>query len=211
MNSDVAHLADRIVATSFLREPLEAALLGPSEGSSGLADLTAAHEQELSATHALIAADVEQLQERAARGALTLDEFDALTLDMVGRSAATAAEYVKAPLVGFTITDFFTAPRPRLISVLSMLTLDTPERQNAQLERLEVVPRFLEQATQRHRDALAQGLTPPTRGVRAEIAQIDEITSDPRTVVTISHRPYFRALRVSRRKWTRVGHSGTPQ
>jgi uncharacterized protein (DUF885 family) len=179
MNPDVAHLADRIVAAAFAREPLEAALLGLSQGSAGLADLTEAHEYQLAATYELIAVDARELQGQVENGSVTLDELDRLTLDLVALSATTAAESVKVPLVGFTVTDLFNAPLSGLISVLPMLPLDTPERRGAQLSRFEAVPSFLEQAAQRHRDAIDRGLTPTARGVRAAMAQVEHVVSDP--------------------------------
>ncbi|MDE3064394.1 MAG: DUF885 family protein, partial [Acidobacteriota bacterium] len=178
MNSDVARLADRIVAARFAQEPLEAALLGLDHAGAGLADLTEANEHHLAATFELIADDALELHGRALSGEVELDEFDRLTLDLVRMSAATAAEVVKVPLVGFTVTDIFFAPLSGLISVLPMLPLDTPARRDEQLGRLGAIPLLLDQLTGRHREALAAGRAPVQRGVRAALAQIAAVTSD---------------------------------
>ena len=60
-----------------------------------------------------------------------------------------------------------------------MLTVDTPERRDDQLARLAAIPDFLEQSAQRLRDGVEADLLPQERGVRAALAQIDVITSDP--------------------------------
>jgi len=49
--SEIASLADELVAIRFLQEPLEAALLGLAEGDVGLADLSATTERSALAAY----------------------------------------------------------------------------------------------------------------------------------------------------------------
>jgi uncharacterized protein (DUF885 family) len=179
MNPDIEHLADRLVAARFRQDPLEAALLGLAEGSQGLADLTEPAQRDLVATYTAIAHEAEELAARLGRGSSTREETDVLTIDLIRLTARNVAATLSVPLVEFTITDLYIAPLSGVLAVLPMLPLDTPERRDAHLARLAALPKFLEQAGQRLREGVAAGLTPPARGVRAALAQIDTVTNDP--------------------------------
>ncbi|MFY9782066.1 MAG: DUF885 domain-containing protein [Acidimicrobiales bacterium] len=179
MNSDITALADEIVALRFKEEPLEAALLGLPEGDVGLADLSAASEGEALAEYETIAKDTATLRERLLASRTPLEEIDLVTLDHVGLSAASRARYLKARVVEYSISDFHIAPLSVLFATLYQLPLDTDDRRSAHLRRLSTLPRFLEQAAERHREGIAAGRTPTARGVRAAIAQIDTVLGDP--------------------------------
>ncbi|MGB7103008.1 MAG: DUF885 domain-containing protein [Acidimicrobiales bacterium] len=179
MNSDITALADEIVALRFKEEPLEVALLGLPEGDVGLADLSAASEGEALAEYETIAKDTATLRERLLASRTPLEEIDLVTLDHVGLSAASRARYLKARVVEYSISDFHIAPLSVLFATLYQLPLDTDDRRSAHLRRLSTLPRFLEQAAERHREGIAAGRTPTARGVRAAIAQIDTVLGDP--------------------------------
>ncbi|MGC2486288.1 MAG: DUF885 domain-containing protein [Acidimicrobiales bacterium] len=178
MNPEVSALADELVAIRFTEEPLEAALLGLSEGNVGLADLSAAAENEARAAYEDVAVQARALRDRLIASSTTLNEVDLVTLDHVQFSAVTHTEFLAARGVEFSISDFHIAPLSALIATLYQLPLDSEDRRAAHLQRLATVPRFLEQAAERHREGIAHGRTPTARGVRAAIAQIDEVLGD---------------------------------
>jgi uncharacterized protein (DUF885 family) len=179
VNSDISALADELVAIRFKEEPLEAALLGLVEGDVGLADLSAATERETLAAYERVERDAVVLRERLLASQTALSEVDLVTLEHVGRSATTRVQFLKARGVEFSISDFHIAPLSALIATLYQLPLDTDDRRAAHLRRLAGLPRFLEQAAERHREGIAAGRMPTARGVRAAIAQIDEVLSEP--------------------------------
>jgi uncharacterized protein (DUF885 family) len=179
VNSEISALADTLVALRFKQEPLEAALLGLPEGDVGLADLSAAFESETLAAYEGIARDAATLRELLLSSGSFLEEIDLVTLDHIQLSATTNAEHLRVRSVEFTISDFHIAPLSALLATLYQLPLDNEERCAAHLQRLSTLPRFLEQAAQRHRDGISRGRTPTARGVRAAIDQIDEVLSEP--------------------------------
>ncbi len=171
-------LADQIVAARFLEEPLEAALLGLSEGGEGLADLSSAHEERLRATYAEIAQAAETLAAEMSTNPEQYTERDVLTADLIRLTAASVALSLAVPRLEFTVTALYVSPLSGLIAVLPMLPLDTPERARDQLERLREIPRVLDQHVERLRQGRAAGLTPVARGVQSALAQIDTVLAD---------------------------------
>jgi uncharacterized protein (DUF885 family) len=179
VNSDITALADEIVALRFKEEPLEAALLGLVEGDVGLADLSRASEDETLAAYERIAKNAESLREELLTSKTPLGEIDLITLDHVGLSATSRANHLRTRGVEIAISDFHVAPLSMLIATLYQLPLDTDDRRSAHLRRLSTLPRFLEQAAERHREGIAEGRTPTARGVQAAITQIDTVLDDP--------------------------------
>jgi uncharacterized protein (DUF885 family) len=177
--SEIASLADELVAIRFLQEPLEAALLGLAEGDVGLADLSATTERSALAAYENLATEAASLRERLFSSATTLEEKDVVTLDHVRLSAITQAAFLRARSVEFTVSDFHIAPLSMLLATLYQLPLDSGARRSAHLLRLSTLPRFLEQAAQRHRDGIAGGRTQVARGIRSAIVQIDVVLEDP--------------------------------
>ncbi len=178
MNPAIELLADRLVATRFRQEPLEAALLGLTDGAGELADLSAETQRELRDSFASVGASAEALATSLNEAAGDRDEVDVLTLDLIRLSATAAAAAMTVPLDEFTVTDLYVTPLSGILAVLPMLPLDTDDRRRDQLARLAAVPRFLDQSAQRLRDGAGAGLTPTARGVRAAVAQIDTVLAD---------------------------------
>ena len=178
MNPEISALADTLVALRFKQEPLEAALLGLTEGDVGLADLSASFESETLAAYEIIAKDAADLRERLVRSESTLDEVDLVALDHVQLSASTHADHLRVRGLEYTISDFHIAPLSALIATLYQLPLDSEARRAAHLRRLATFRRFLGQAADRLRDGIAKGRTPTARGVRAASAQIEEVLAD---------------------------------
>jgi len=152
MNPAIELLADRLVATRFRQEPLEAALLGLTDGAGELADLSAETQRELRDSFASVGASAEALATSLNEAAGDRDEVDVLTLDLIRLSATAAAAAMTVPLDEFTVTDLYVTPLSGILAVLPMLPLDTDDRRRDQLARLAAVPRFLDQSAQRLRD-----------------------------------------------------------
>ncbi len=176
MNSTVNELADEIVTTLFRQSPLSAFLMGLDDVGGSLDDLSLEERDALVSRYTSIA-------ERAAvaldNEASLLSRQDVLTLDHIRRSAAAYAERLVIPQVEFTVTNFSTAPLAALISVLPQLPVGTPARRQRYLECLHAIPRFLAQATERHRAGISQGLVPTSRGVHYAIDQLDAFVRSP--------------------------------
>jgi len=171
-------LADTLVALRFKQEPLEAALLGLFEGDTGLADLSAPFESETLRAYEGIVDDAVNLRGRLVNSESALEEIDLVALDHIQLSATTSAEHLRVRGVEYTISDFQSAPLSALLATLYQLPLDSDERRAAHLRRLTTLPRFLEQAADRHREGIKHGLTPTARGVGSAVAQIDEVLAD---------------------------------
>jgi uncharacterized protein (DUF885 family) len=178
MNFEVSALADQLVAIRFKEEPLDAALLGLAEGDVGLADLSRTSEESALSAYEKVARDAASLRDRLISSGTPLEEIDLVTLDHTRFSAATHTEFLAARGVEYSISDFHVAPLPALIATLYQLPLDSEDRRSAHLRRLSAVPRFLEQAAERHREGIAQGRTPTARGVGSAIRQIEEVLGE---------------------------------
>jgi uncharacterized protein (DUF885 family) len=178
VNSEISALADTLVALRFKQEPLEAALLGLVEGDVGLADLSASFESATLAAYESIIEDAVTLRDRLVSSESPLEEVDLVALDHIQLSATTNAEHLRVRGVEYTISDFHNAPLSALLATLYQLPLDSDERRAAHLRRLTTLPRFLEQASERHREGIKRGLTPTARGVRLAVTQIDEVLAD---------------------------------
>lgn len=123
MNDALTALADEMVALRFQQEPLEAALLGIEEGSSGLAQLTRADED---ATIERYRAFAERARALRSDTASEFDERDIVLLDNLAYSADAIAAQLEVRQLDFTITDFFNSPLSGMVMILPQLPLDTP-------------------------------------------------------------------------------------
>ena len=179
MHKDIEALADELVAVRFEQEPLEAAMLGLDDGSTGLGDLSRVADDHFVDRYRSIAAATSGLTARLRGEGAELDEREILTLDVVGYSAACAADQMELRLIEVTVSDFFNSPVAGLVTILPQLALDTIARRSAYLRRLEALPRVLEQVGQRHLEGIASGRAPTHRGVTNALAFIDTVTSDP--------------------------------
>ncbi len=178
MNPDVTALADQLVALRFEQEPLEAAMLGLDQGSSGLGDASRASEDRFIGAYGAIATSARALASTLEMSGTVLSERDVLTLDVVQYAARAAADQLEVRQVDFTISDFFNSPIAGLVSVLPQLPLDTHERRTQYLERLSLLPRVLRQVGARHLEGVASGLTPTRHGVATAIAFVDAVLGD---------------------------------
>jgi uncharacterized protein (DUF885 family) len=179
VHKDIEALADELVAVRFEQEPLEAAMLGLDDGPAGLGDVSKVADDRFVDRYRSIAATASGLAARLRDEGVELDEREILTLDVVGYSAACAADQMELRLIEVTVSDFFNSPVAGLVTILPQLALDTVARRSAYLGRLEALPRVLGQVAQRHLEGIANGRTPTHRGVTNALAFIGMVTSDP--------------------------------
>ena len=176
MNEDLNTLANEMVALRFRQEPLEAALLGIEEGSSGLAPLSRTEEDAAIVSYHGFAARARALQSDIGDA---LAERDVVLLDNLAYSADAIARQLGVRQMDFTITDFFNSPLSGVVTVLPQLPLDTAARRDQYIERLTLLPRYLAEAGERHREGVAAGRTPTRRGVDNTVTLIDRVFGDP--------------------------------
>jgi uncharacterized protein (DUF885 family) len=176
MNEDLNTLANEMVALRFRQEPLEAALLGIEEGSSGLAPLSRTEEDAAIVSYHGFAARARALQSDIGDA---LAERDVVLLDNLAYSADAIARQLGVRQMDFTITDFFNSPLSGVVTVLPQLPLDTAARRDQYIERLTLLPRYLAEAGERHREGVAAGRTPTRRGVDNTVTLIDRVLGDP--------------------------------
>jgi uncharacterized protein (DUF885 family) len=160
MNPDVTALADQLVALRFEQEPLEAAMLGLVEGSSGLGDPSRASEDQFIDAYRHIERSAATLANDLRERAVTLSERDVVTLDVVHYAARAAADQLEVRRVEFTISDFFNSPVAGLVAILPQLALDTAERRAQYLQRLSQLPMVVRQVGARHLEGVSRGRTP---------------------------------------------------
>lgn len=176
MNEDLNTLANEMVALRFRQEPLEAALLGIEEGSFGLAPLSRTEEDAAIVSYHGFAARACALQSDIGDA---LAERDVVLLDNLAYSADAIARQLGVRQMDFTITDFFNSPLSGVVTVLPQLPLDTAARRDQYIERLTLLPRYLAEAGERHREGVAAGRTPTRRGVDNTVTLIDRVLGDP--------------------------------
>ncbi|HWC83704.1 MAG TPA: DUF885 domain-containing protein [Pseudonocardiaceae bacterium] len=169
----VTALADELVDVVLKQEPLYATLLGVDGAHDRLADLSAEAEQVYRVRYTDIVARAEAIDPAA------LPVADRVTRSVVIQQAQAKIAQLDTKLVEFTITDFFVAPAPTLLTVLPMIALPDAERAQAYLSRLAAVPDYLDGAAHRHRQGLSAGRLPVVHLVDAAIKHIDRYLADP--------------------------------
>jgi uncharacterized protein (DUF885 family) len=168
---EVATLADEFVEALFDAEPLWPAVLGIESDREGVGDLSEAAEQEQRAT----------LTEFVRRGSALEPESaeDRVTRDVLVSQARGYLDRLDMHMAEYTITDLFVAPAASLFTVLPMIGLATEEQGERHLGRLAAIPRYLEQAADRHRAGIASGRVPVEHLVQNAIAHLDRYLADP--------------------------------
>jgi uncharacterized protein (DUF885 family) len=177
VRSDIEALADRLVALRFEHEPLEGAMLGIDDQSSGLADLARATEDGLIDAYHEIARAADELSRSSFQGA-ALEEREILTLDVLSHAASATADELATRLVELTVSSFPNCPAVGLFSLLPQLPVDTPERREMYLDRLGEIPRFLTQLGERHLEGVDGGRTPTRRGVANAVGFVRRVVND---------------------------------
>ena len=173
MHTSVVELSDELVAALFHESPLSAFLMGLDDVDANLSDLSRDAQLADIATYTSLAARARAIAQQTA----TMDDQDVMTLHHIELTCENYVRRLTSPLVEFTVTNFPSAPLSALISQMPQLPVASVFRQHRYVNLLTQFPRYLEQATSRHRDGLAKGLTPTRRGVQNALNQIDTILS----------------------------------
>ncbi|OXM71882.1 DUF885 family protein [Amycolatopsis sp. KNN50.9b] len=171
--TEVVKLADEFVEALFDAEPLWPAVLGLESARTGLGELSA----EAEAAHR---GRLEEFVRRAeAIEASTLSAEDRVTRDVLLTQARGNLDRLDTHLVEFTISDIFVAPAVGLLTILPMIGVPDDEQGRRHLDRLAAIPRYLEQAADRHRAGVAAGRVPVEHLVRAAVAHLDRYLAAP--------------------------------
>jgi uncharacterized protein (DUF885 family) len=172
VTSEVARLADDLLAAMHERAPLLATLAGFRARDAELADLTEAGDAAAAARFAGV------LARAGAVDRAGLPTADRLTLAVVDTHARAALDRVRARTVEHTVTPLYVAPAAELLVGLPMIGIDGPEHAEAYLARLSRVPALLAALADRHRAGAAAGRRPVRRLVDAAVAQLDAYLAD---------------------------------
>lgn len=168
--NQVAALADEFVEALFDAEPLWPAILGIESDREGLEDLSEEAEDTFRG----------KLGEFARRAeALEASGTDRVTVDVLISLARGYVDRLSTRLVEFTVSDLFVSPAVGLFTTLPMIAFTGGEQGAKHLGRLAAIPRYLEQAAERHRAGIAAGRVPVAHLVRAAIAHLDRYLADP--------------------------------
>ena len=125
--------------------------------------------------------------------------MDRVTLLVILAGIEEMRTRLRSRLVEFTIVDTFSAAAVEQLIMASMITLSNADQAAAYLDRLNEVPRVLEQLADRHRAAVADGLM-PVRHLVEEAAEYVErylanTESDPLSKPSYDADPEFAANR----------------
>ena len=161
-------IAEELTTYMWDRDPLEATLMGFREYDAGLADLSPAAE----------AAFRERRHELRKRvldiGNDELEGQDLLTKAVVLAVINNMDEYEIAGMDEFTVSDFPVSAASGLLAYVRMIRITNPVEAAAYIERLQQIPRYLEQATARLAQGRKHGLTPVAHLVQNGVNQIDK-------------------------------------
>ncbi|MFD4193060.1 DUF885 domain-containing protein [Amycolatopsis thermoflava] len=171
--TEVVKLADEFVDALFDAEPLWPAVLGLESDRDGLGDLS---EEAEAAYRDRLEGFVRRAEEIDPAG---LGAEDRVTRDVLLSQARGNLDRLDSHLVEFTISDIFVAPAVSLLTILPMVGLPDDEQGRRHLGRLAAIPRYLEQAADRHRAGVAAGRVPVEHLVRAAIAHLDRYLAAP--------------------------------
>ena len=166
-------LASELLTTVLDADPLAGSLYGFPGFDDRLPDLSAEAEERVAADLGSIAQRAEDQSDRG------LSEPEHQTLDFVRVMARGMADAARVPLTEFTICDTFVAPVPGILTTLPKVQLDTEERRQGYLTRLDALPGLLATAGARHRQGTHAGRTAVARLVESAVAQLDLLIGDP--------------------------------
>ncbi|SFQ31788.1 Uncharacterized conserved protein, DUF885 familyt [Amycolatopsis arida] len=171
--TDVVSFADELVELMFDAQPLSPALLGLESDRTGLADLS----EEAERTHRGRVLDL--LRRLADVDRAALPEGDRVTANVVLHQGRAQIDVIDTRSVEFTVSDLFHAPAAGLLTLLPMVPVAGDRQARAQLDRLAAIPRYLEQALDRHRAGAAAGRVPVAHLVHAAVAHLDRYLAAP--------------------------------
>ena len=169
--TEVTKLAEEFVEALFDAEPVWPALLGIESDREGVGELSEAAEERQRAALEEFVRRGEALRPESAEDRVTRDALVSQARGYLDRISTHAPEY--------TISDLFVAPAASMLTVLPMIPVANDEQGEKHLGRLAALPRYLEEAADRHRAGVAAGRVPVEHLVRAAIAHLDRYLADP--------------------------------
>src|SRR5262245_36502441 len=145
--TEVTKLADEFVEALFDAEPIWPAVLGIESDREGIGELSEAAEERQRTTLEEFVRRGQALEPATPEDEVTRDVLVSQAHGYLDRISTHAAEY--------TISDLFVAPASSLLTVLPMIPVATGTQGEQHLGRLAAIPRYLEEAADRHRAGVA--------------------------------------------------------
>lgn len=161
-------IADDLVTYMWDRDPLEATLMGFRAYDRGLADLSPAAEAGFRERR-------HELRKRTLDiGADSLVGQDVFTRAVILAVLANMDEFEIAGQEEYTVSDFPVSPASALLAYVRMISITNDDEAQAYLERLQEIPRYLNQHLARLAQGRARGLTPVAHLVENAARQIEK-------------------------------------
>ncbi|MGQ0848041.1 MAG: DUF885 domain-containing protein [Actinomycetota bacterium] len=170
--NELSQLADDYWELAMAYSPTTATLLGDRRFDHRLDDIGDEAAETYSRALSEIVARTQAIDPS------TLDTQDQITRSMLiseGRNQLTAIETG----VLFVPCDPNLGPLAGLLMTIGQIAANNPEQAGALTERYRQVPRYLEQAADRHQSETAKGRTPIAGNVNRVLGQIDSYLASP--------------------------------
>ena len=167
-HAELHAIAEELTTYMWDRDPLEATLMGFRQYDAGLADLSPAAEAEFrDRRHALRKRLLEI-------GSDALEGQDVLTKAVILAVINNMDEFEIAGMEDFTVSDFPVSASSGLLAYVRMIRITNPAEAAAYVQRLQQIPRYLEQSTARLAQGRKRGLTPVAHLVENAANQIEK-------------------------------------
>jgi uncharacterized protein (DUF885 family) len=178
MHTALAQIADDYFRRWMAADPLNATELGVPGHDAEVPDPSREAEEAY-------LADLDRLAERAGivePGAL--DPGERVTRSMLLRLIADQRAELRSRLAEVAVTATSTGVQTRVLALVPRAPLSDAGRAGDYLERCRRLGGYLDGVLLRHRQASAEGRTPPARGVRQSVGQLDaylasDVAGDP--------------------------------
>ncbi|MBU1226688.1 MAG: DUF885 domain-containing protein [Actinobacteria bacterium] len=172
MNQHLATLAGRYWDTVMEASPSSASILGDHRFDDQMEDATAEAEHALVAAITLIRDQAEAIdpQDLEADEKITRRVLMFEADGVIGEAMSRTAEYLVDPMIG---------PHMNLINFVPQMQPLTAGHADAYVTKASRVGRFFDQCTDRLRQGIANGRTPPRLAVEKVLGQIDAYLASP--------------------------------
>ncbi|ONI76949.1 hypothetical protein ALI144C_33045 [Actinosynnema sp. ALI-1.44] len=160
MTDPIDGVADRLLDLIGAEDPLEASLGGIPGHDHELRDLSQEADAEFRDRAVHIAAEAELAPA-------------SVTRSVVLQQSASLVDKLNAGLSDHVVANFFTAPAIRLATYVPRVVPTSEQTERDYVQRLSEIPRYLAQAADRNRAAIADRRLPVARMVRMAIEHID--------------------------------------
>ncbi|MFH2073052.1 MAG: DUF885 domain-containing protein, partial [Actinomycetota bacterium] len=172
MNQHLATLAGRYWDTVMEASPSSASILGDHRFDDQMEDATAEAEHALIAAITVIRDQAEAIdpQDLEADEKITRRVLMFEADGVIGEAMSRTAEYLVDPMIG---------PHMNLINFVPQMQPLTAGHADAYVTKASRVGRFFDQCTDRLRQGIANGRTPPRLAVEKVLGQIDAYLASP--------------------------------